>query len=134
MTADCDPENWTDSMFKFQRFSDYGNDHDDCIKQYTLEPSRLGNLLIVSELEAAHGRGNFRRYSVYQRCSMVDTATIKTLDSSDSDKIMIDTDFLTAQVGGKSIFEYASTNIPLMNRLFSLVEALELSSSNDLTE
>ena len=65
---------------------------------------------------------------------MVDTATMKTLDSSDSDKIMIDTDFLTAHVEGKSIFEYASTNIPLMNTLFSLVEALELSSSNDLAE
>ena len=97
MSGDCDPENWTDSMFKFQKFATYGNDHTESMKQYTLEASRLGNLVIVSELEALGGTGRFRRYSVYRRSSTVDKSTLEMLKSSDSDKIMIDVEFLTAR-------------------------------------
>ena len=54
---------------------------------------------------------------------------LELLDSDSSEKVMIDTEFLTARIDGKSIFEHSVNNLTLLNKLFNMIQTLELAQS-----
>lgn len=89
----------------------------------------MGNLIILEEEAAKHSNAEWHRFSIYNRSSVADKSMLELLDSDSSEKVMIDTEFLTARIDGKSIFEHSVNNLTLLNKLFNMIQTLELAQS-----